>query len=117
MATWKILRGVHNDGNAKLVKAADPDELTGVEREPNDHIFYAGDIIETDVDLSRHNAPGHIRFEKLTESEPQDELVGMTVKELRDLAEQEKVELPSNLSKPQIIEAIRGALKYRAAVA
>ncbi len=118
MALWKVLRGVHNDKNATLVEAMDPEELTGVERKPDDGIFYAGDTIETDVDLSRLNTSGSdTKFAKLGESEPRDELAGMTVKDLRELAEQEQVELPSNLAKPQIIEAIRGALKYRAAVA
>ncbi len=118
MALWKVLRGVHIDKKATLVEARDPKELTGVEREPDDGIFYAGDVIETPVDLARLNTLGtDAKFAKVHESEPKDELAGMTVKDLRDLGEQEGIDLPSNLSKPQIIEAIRGALKYRAAVA
>lgn len=115
MAIWKVLRGVHCDKKAKPVKLVD---VPGIERKPGDSIFYAGDTIETEVDLARLNTPGVVaKFAKLTEPEPQDELAGMTVKELRDLAEQEQVELPSNLTKPQLIKAIRGALEYRAAVA
>lgn len=114
MAIWEVLSGVHNDGKAKPVELVD---VPGMERKPGDGVFYAGDKIDTEVDLAVHNTPGSVRFKKHKESEPQDELAGMTVKELRDLADQEQIVLPSNISKPQIIEAIRGALKYRAAVA
>lgn len=115
MARWKILRGVHCDKNATPVELV---QIKGVERVPGDGVFYGGDVIDTDKDLSRFNVSTEVKFEKLPESEPQDELDGKTVDELKELALREKIEIPIAVKKKaQLIKAIRGVLNYRAAVA
>ena len=129
MAKWKILRGVHADKEAELVSMGElngPDGKPAVERLPMDHLdwqdpekektFYPGDVIETEKDLSRFNTPNDVRFEKLSEAGPEDELATMTVAELEELAKEEEIEVPAKLKKAQLVEAIRGALKYRTAI-
>lgn len=131
MAKWKILRGVHSDKNARLVSMGElnsPDGKPAVERLPIDHsawqdseadkTFYPGDVIETDVDLSQLNTPTDTRFQRIgkEEEEPEDEFAGMTVSELEEFAKAEEIEVPAKLKKAQLIEAIRGTLKYRTAV-
>lgn len=114
MARWQILRGVHCDKNAKPVSLADK---PGVERVEG--VFYAGDVIETDVDLSKCNTSPQTKFTKLDDPPdpgPYAELDGMSVKQLQDLAKQEGIDLPTTLKKAQMVLAIRGALTYNNAV-
>lgn len=116
MARWKILRGVHGDKNAKPVELVDK---PGVERMEGDGIFYAGDVIETDVDLSKCNTSPQTKFTKLDDPPdpgPYAELDEMSVKQLQDLAKQEDIDLPTTLKKAQMVLAIRGALTYNNAV-
>lgn len=112
MAHWKILDGVHCDKDAKVVSRADAPGIEHV-----DDVFYAGDVIETDKDLSKHNTPGSTKFAKLDESAPNDELDGMTVAQLNTFAEEETIDLPPGLKKDQLIKAIRARLAYAAAIA
>ena len=111
MARWRILRSILQDKNAKAVSLV---EIPGVERREGDGIFYAGDIIETEADLSKHNNQAEKKFEKLEGYEPitpkaeNDGLEGMTVAELRGLAEREEIDLGDAITKKaEIIEAIR----------
>ncbi|KKN04016.1 hypothetical protein LCGC14_1101790 [marine sediment metagenome] len=61
MSTWKVCRGIVNDKTFKPIALV---EIQGVERQEGDGIFYAGDVVETDKDLSRHNTPV-LRFQKV----------------------------------------------------
>ena len=110
MARWKLLSGVHFDSEALPVHL---ENIEGAERAPG--TFYAGDIFDSDRNLLRHNVQGSVRFEKL--SEESDNLDTLTVSQLRALAEEEEIELPSNMKKAAMVAAIRGQLNYREAVA
>ena len=106
MAMWRILWGVHSDSkHFKLVRASS--EIEGVERKPNDGVFYKGDIIETDLDLSRFNRGIRPRFKRLESLG--DDLDGMTRTALEGLAASEDVELPVGARKADIVRAIRAA--------
>lgn len=110
MNRWKILRGIINDGTITPVSLV---EIEGVNRVKGDGVFYPGDIIETDKDLSRHNNGSEMRVEKLTVMQPINEGSGdlskMTVPALRKLAEEEGIELGDATLKDDIVETIRSA--------
>ena len=106
--TWKILRGVLQDKTVKPIALV---EVPGIERVEGDGVYYTGDIIETDKDLSRHNTPSGQKFERLSTiqsiDDPVSDLNRMTVADLRALAEQEEIDLGDAHLKDEIIEAIR----------
>lgn len=120
MARWKLLSGIHSDKTARLVSSC---KLEGVERQPN--TFYPGDVFDSDKDLTRHNTrdsrgqPVSVRFERVGDSpsskgtaalvDREDELDTMTVKELRDFAEREEIDLGDAKQRVPMIEAIRAA--------
>lgn len=109
MPRWKLVTGVHSDQDAILIQAK---EIPGAERGPG--LFYAGDVFDSDKDLSHFNIPGSVRFEKLADDP--DDLDRLTMPQLKTLAGEEEIEVPSNLRKPDLIKAIRSQLSYRAAV-
>jgi hypothetical protein len=86
-------------------------------------VYKAGDIIETDYDLNRFNAPKAEKFQRITGEEaqaitqsqaaqaPVDEtLESMTLQELRNLAAEEELDLGNAKTKAEIIAAIRGTI-------
>ncbi len=113
MAQWRILRGIHADSNTTLV-SEDAEAMNGIDRQEG--IFYRGDIIETDANLEKLNAPPEIKFEKVQAPKAYAELDGMTVAELHEVAEKHEIELPGNLKKSQVVAALRAKLEYQAAV-
>ena len=71
------------------------------------------DTFYSTADLSKHNHPDMpLRFE-LLEDAPQDELDGMTVEGLRNLAGDEGIDLGKAAKKDTIITVIRKFRDYR----
>lgn len=122
MAVWKVLRGIHVDDEARLVKArvildesGKVKELREVERAKN--TFYSGDIFESEVDLSRLNTGNARKFELLPgydtsslpkrEQEADDGLEKMTIPALKKMAEAEEIDLGDAQNKTEIINVIR----------
>ncbi len=115
MARWKVLQGVHQDKNAKLVKArpikmVGPDgsvDILGVEREPDDGVFYGGDIIETDVDLSYvGGSRTDPKFERIGDSG--SGLDSMTIAQLREFAAEEEIDLGDAAKRDEILRLCQG---------
>lgn len=100
MAIWRVIRGIHADKTCKLIKQG---ALEGVEHGKG--YFYPGDVIETDKDLSKHNAVGSIRFELMDETE-MNPLGELTMQELRKLAEEEGVQVPERIRKADLLKAL-----------
>lgn len=101
MRTYKILTGVHYEG-----KGADGKPLAYYRGGPN------GDTFQSEADILRHNVPGVApRFELVGESV--DNLETQTVKQLRELAEAEEIDLGAASRKDDIVAAIRGTRAIR----
>ena len=92
---FQVLRGVHSHGG---------------------QIYRKGDVVESDVDLTKHNTPGSPRFAPIGDGgvavvdEPvgsDDGLDEMNVRELREYAEEGGIDLSGTKSKDAIIERIR----------
>ncbi len=105
MSRWKVLQGVHQDKNTKLIQPS-TDKL-GVERKPNDGVFYRGDVIETNADLSQvGGCRGNPKFERVEDSE--DALDSMTIQQLREFAAEEEIDLGDASKKDEILRLCKG---------
>lgn len=131
MAVYRILLSIHSDKNARLIKPVSFEENPELfdkegnfshQRESGDKknpivMFYPGDIIETEVDLSRHQLKnGPRRFELLPQydtsnlpkrEEDDDGLERMTIADLKTMAEAEEIDLGDASIKAEIINIIR----------
>ncbi len=125
MATWELLRGIHNDKSAKLVSRCSIKDQRAITEEkivdqqptrvlvtPENGTYMPGDRFSTPKDMSRHNDPSNTRFQKVDDmAEPVEEtLQGMTIQELRVHAESNGIELGDNTRKDDIISVIEAAL-------
>lgn len=106
---FRIVRSILQDRNAKPLELADV-KKRGIHRVKG--VYYAGDIIETDVDLNRFNN-GSVKFTQLRnyikkDSSPNSAVFsGMTIAELRAYAEGEEIDIdPTFTKKAEIINAI-----------
>lgn len=117
MAKYRVLRGRHAHGKDK---------------NGSQIVYGPGDIVETDVDLTKLNAVGpklSRKFEKVADGvsptkkaegsptvragAPDDNLDSMTVSELRQFAEEEEIDLssvPQNARKEVLVQRIRSRL-------
>jgi len=113
MATYQLLRGSHaqgrnEDNSQKVFKARVSDKLQEG----------FSDIVESEVDLVKKFGGDKFRrldsddyrvdtVEESTEDETDEtDLASLTVAQLKELAEEEGVHLPSGANKSEIIEAI-----------
>jgi len=102
---FKVLRGCHAEGK---------------------RVYQRGEVVTTDVDLAkRFNSPGSIKFQQLPDDSPVQQaaeagydsadepsvvqLEAYTVKQLRDLADSNDVDLVGFTKKEEIINALREA--------
>ena len=121
MATFKILRGILQDKNAKLVRyREEPDAKDGTKgkRLAEEGYFIPGDIIRTDRDLNKLNGSGPRKYEKIDEKsvmEDDERVYGdldtMTVAQLRKHAKEEGIDLETATSKEEIVNTIRAAMQ------
>ena len=91
---YRLLRGQHISGE----RDADGKKI----------VYKAGDVFESPIDLvARFNDPrmAEQKFERVFTEDP---LEVMTVAQLRELAEEEEIELPNNAKKQDILNVIRG---------
>lgn len=112
---WVILSGVHVDKAANLITPADPESLTGVIRKPGDGTFYPGDVIETEADLSKFNASGSIKFQRMDDSGPGDDLENETAENLYAIAKAEGLNLPPAMGQTDLVIAVRAGLAFKQA--
>ena len=96
---FRLVRGLHNDG---------------------EKTYQVGDIIETDIDLAaKFNQPssGSIKFEPLSMVSPAqsqadtENLSKLTVKQLKEIAEDNEIDLEGCSTKDEILNAVQGALE------
>lgn len=90
---FRLLGGIHQEGSY---------------RNGTSKVYEKGDIIESDLDLDKKFVN---KFQRIYGDEPTDGLDDMTKDQLLKVAEEEEIEIPNNMSKPRIIEAIRLANK------
>ena len=107
-ARWQLLRGIVSDKTLRPVTLV---EIKEVNRVAGDGVFYPGDVVESDKDLSVHDKPSGMRFKKLTVIQPINEaaedLGKMTVPALRKFAEEEGIDLGDAALKDDILETIQ----------
>ncbi len=95
MPKFRLLRGIHNEGG---------------------NTYFPGEVVDSKSDLLEHNSPGSTRFEKVSEdthasTDPDvGQLEGMTVVQLRELAQFEEVDLGTATRKDEIINVLQSAL-------
>ena len=113
MAFWKIINGVMANKNVKPIELKTAEGLERV----MDGVYYPGDIIETDLDLNKHNSPGSTRVKRLynyvrkQKTSPLEDLSRMTIQELRRYAAEQEIELDSTLmKKAEILNAIESSI-------
>lgn len=114
MAKFQVLRGIHaqrdgpknEEGRRKVTTYL---AATNADGSP------AGDIVESDVDLMRHNKAGRPKFARVPEVEPiksvlgtlDDDLSTKTLAELRALADERQIDLGEAVRKADVLETIR----------
>lgn len=117
---FKLLRGYHRDWSHKIDR--DTRQRTTTKR-----MFKPGEVVESEKDLAKlFNRPGSVKFERLpdppqaqisqsqetvaVQRKPDVDLEAMTVRDLRELAEQEEIDLSGATTKEQIVKALRQAM-------
>lgn len=123
---FKLLTGIHQEGSYFKNRKYYPGktyEARGFtyddEGKPTECGEEGQDIIETDNDLLKHNKPHSVRFEKLldlpiaeVQSESQDDgLDDLTIKELRDHASKNGIDLGTATKHAEIVQTIRGEMQ------
>ncbi len=118
MKIWRVLRGVVGDKTFKLIR----ERPTEVNNGRVVGCFYAGDVIGSDKDLSRHNLGNCGRFERLpdevvdeetviSDETFDDDLADLTIPQLKSRAEEMEVELDGINKKQDIVDFLRLAMK------
>lgn len=111
MPKFRVLAGNHSEGYVDEVNRKDP------------LIFHQGEVVNSKSNLvAIHNKPGSIKFEKVPENTPAkyendkprskskeivDNLEELTVRDLKEMASQEEIEIDNAMNKVEIINAIR----------
>jgi len=97
---FRLIRGVHQEGGQTYVAGVD-----------------GQDVIETDKDLSKHNDSVRPRFQLIEEfaavnqQTGSDVLRAKTIKELREFAMEEEIDLGDATRKEEIFNIIDGELQ------
>ena len=117
MPRFQLMRGIHSEGGKTYYPRGsylDKDgvrQLEGVEGQ---------DIIDSASDLSKHNSLGIERYKRLPDlpvakakaEETQDDgLDDLTIKELRDLAKTNDIDLGTSIKHAEIVQTIRGEMQ------
>lgn len=117
MAKFQVLRGIHaqRDGpkNAEGRRG-----VTTYLAATNADGSPAGDVVESDVDLTKHNKAGRPKFARIPEVEPiksvlgtpDDDLSTKTLADLRVLADEHQIDLGDATLKADVLETIRSEL-------
>lgn len=117
MPRFQLLRGIHNEGGKTYYPRG-----FYIDEEGNQHQegVEGQDIIDSKSDLSKHNSLGIEKFRPLPDlpasvsqakETQEDGLEDLTIKELRDLAKTNDIDLGTATKHIELVEVIRGEMQ------